>query len=59
MRGEPRGPSIDATARLLPDAEAPVVLDALVAKYGFMGWLTKTMQRFTGDTRAVIGITIP
>ena len=59
MRGTPRGASIEATARLMSDTEAPVVLDALVVKYGFMGWFTRTMQRFTGDTRAVIGITVP
>ena len=59
MRGNPRGPAIDATARLLPDSEAPAVLDALAAKYGLMGWWTRMMQRFTGDTRAVVGVTIP
>jgi hypothetical protein len=59
VRGNPRGPAVDATARMLPDTEAPVVLDALAAKYGLMGWWTRMMQRFTGDTRAVVGITIP
>jgi PPOX class probable F420-dependent enzyme len=59
MRGNPRGPSIDATARLLPDSEARAVLDALASKYGLLGWWTRMMQRFTGDTRAVIGVTIP
>ncbi len=58
MRGNPRVPSIDATARLLPDSEAPAVLSALASKYGVMGWWTKMMQRFTGDTRAVVGVTI-
>ena len=59
IRGKPRGLSIDATARLLPDSEAPAVLNALAAKYGFRGWWTRMMHRFTGDTRAVIGVTIP
>ena len=40
MRGNPRGPAVDATARMLPDSEAPAVLDALAAKYGLMGWWT-------------------
>ena len=31
IRGNPRGKSVDATARLLPDSEAPVVLGALAA----------------------------
>jgi PPOX class probable F420-dependent enzyme len=59
MRGRPRGRSVDATARMLPDTEAPAVLNALASKYGFLGWWTRMMQRFTGDTRAVIGVTIP
>ena len=59
VRGKPRGQSVDATARMLPDSEAPAVLDALATKYGLMGWWTRMMNRFTGDTRAVIGVTIP
>jgi len=58
MRGEPRGESIDATARMMPDSEAPIVLNALAAKYGVMGWWTRAMSRFTRG-RAVIGITVP
>jgi hypothetical protein len=59
IRGNPRGLSIDATAALLPDSEAPAVLNALASKYGFRGWFTKMMYRFTGDTRAVVGVTVP
>ncbi|MGS0684225.1 PPOX class F420-dependent oxidoreductase [Nakamurella sp. GG22] len=59
VRGNPRGKPVDATARMLPHSEAPAVLGALAAKYGLMGWWTKLMNRFTGDTRAVIGVTIP
>ena len=59
FRGKPRGQSVDATARMLPDSEAPAVLNALASKYGFKGWWTRMMYRFTGDTRAVIGVTIP
>ena len=59
LRGNPLGQSVDATARMLPNSEAPAVLNALASKYGFRGWWTKMMQRFTGDTRAVIGVTIP
>ena len=59
IRGKPRGLSIDATARMLPNSEAPAVLNALAAKYGLRGWWTRMMQRFTGDTRAVVGVTIP
>jgi len=59
IRGNPRGQSVDATARMLPDTEAPAVLGALAAKYGLRGRWTRLMNRFTGDTRAVIGVTIP
>lgn len=59
MRGKPRGAAIDATARLLPNSEAPAVLNALAAKYGLLGWWTRMMHRFVGDTRAVVGVTIP
>jgi PPOX class probable F420-dependent enzyme len=59
FRGNPRGRSIEATASMLPDSEAPAVLDALASKYGLLGWWTRMMQRFTGDTRAVIGVTVP
>jgi len=58
LRGEPRGESIEATARIMPDAEARTVLNALAAKYGVMGWWTRMMSRFTRG-RAVIGITVP
>jgi len=58
VRGEPRGESIDATARMMPDSEAPTVLNALAAKYGVMGRWTRAMSRFTRG-RAVIGITVP
>jgi len=43
----------------MPNSEAPAVLNALAAKYGVLGWWTRMMYRFTGDTRAVVGITIP
>ena len=59
MRGTPRGAAVGATARMLPHSEAPAVLNALAAKYGLMGWWTRMMNRFTGDTRAVVGITVP
>jgi len=58
VRGEPRGESIEATARIMPDAEARTVLNALAAKYWVMGWWTRMMSRFTRG-RAVIGITVP
>jgi uncharacterized protein len=58
LRGEPRGESIEATARIMPDSEARAVLNALAAKYGVMGWWTRMMSRFTRG-RAVIGITVP
>jgi PPOX class probable F420-dependent enzyme len=58
LRGEPRGESIEATARIMPDSEARTVLNALAAKYGVMGWWTRMMSRFTRG-RAVIGITVP
>jgi hypothetical protein len=59
IRGNPRGPAVDATARMLPDSDARAVLNELAAKYGFLGWFTRMMYRFTGDTRAVVGVTVP
>ncbi len=59
FRGNPRGQSVDATACMLPNSEAPAVLKALASKYGFQGWWTRMMHRFVSDTRAVVGITIP
>jgi len=59
VRGTPRGASIEAIARLLPDSESPAVLTAISAKYGPMGRFTNMMSRFTDGTRAVIGITVP
>lgn len=57
MRGEPRGSAIEATARVMPDTEAPAVLKALAHKYGVMGWWTRMMSQFTKG-RAVIGIVV-
>ena len=45
VRGDARGPSIDATARMLPDSEAPAVLDALATKYGLMDPDDATVHR--------------
>jgi PPOX class probable F420-dependent enzyme len=59
VRGKACGRAVDATTRMLPDSEAPAVLNALVAKYGLLGWWTRMMFRFVGDTRAVVGITVP
>ena len=60
LRGEPRGESVDATARMLPDSEAPVVLNALAAKYGLLGWLRPgAMSRLHPAAGRVIGITVP
>lgn len=58
VRGNPRGRSIDATARLLPADDVRPVLDALVRKYGLLGWLTTVMSRYGGRAGAGIAITL-
>ena len=58
VRGEPRGSSVDASARLLPESAVPVLLDALAAKYGFRGWLTTLGVRYFGRRGAAIAVTI-
>ena len=59
MRGTPHGDSIEAVARVLPDSELPAVLDALVKKYGILGWLTTVSVRHFGRPAAAIGIVLP
>jgi PPOX class probable F420-dependent enzyme len=59
IRGEPRGESIDATARLLPESEIPALLDALAGKYGLLAWLTTLSVRYFGRRGAVIGVVVP
>ena len=44
---------------MLPDSEAPTVLNALAAKYGLMGWWTTSDVTGSPATRAVVGITVP
>jgi PPOX class probable F420-dependent enzyme len=59
VRGVPRGRSIDAVARLMPDSEMGPLLSALAAKYGVRGWLTTLSVRVGARKGAVIGITVP
>lgn len=58
VRGEPRGRSIDAIARILPDADLRPLLDGLAAKYGLRGWLTTLGVRLGIRRGAVIGIAL-
>lgn len=58
LRGEPRGRSVDAMARLLPDSDTRSVLRLLVAKYGLLGFVSTLGPRYFGAAGAVIGIRV-
>ncbi|MFD5824469.1 PPOX class F420-dependent oxidoreductase [Lentzea sp. NPDC060358] len=56
FRGNPKGPSIKARARLLDDAASDDVRSRIAKKYGFMGWLTTTGSRLRRGRTGTIGI---
>lgn len=55
-RGFPRGRSIPAVGRVLPESSVPHVLDALVRKYGLLGRLSTLGPRFGFSAVGVLGI---
>lgn len=58
MRGKPHGAPVDAVAAELSQSQADQVLDALVQKYGLLGWLARRGARRGDRPRAAIGITL-
>jgi PPOX class probable F420-dependent enzyme len=58
LRGNPKGPSVKARARLLDDDTSDGVRSRIVKKYGFMGWLTMTGSKLRRGRTGTIGIEI-
>ncbi|WP_420123090.1 PPOX class F420-dependent oxidoreductase [Nakamurella sp.] len=55
-RGYPRGRSVPAIGRVLPESSVPRVLDALVRKYGIRGRLSTLGPRWGLSSVGVLGI---
>ncbi|MEV6242115.1 PPOX class F420-dependent oxidoreductase [Lentzea sp. NPDC051838] len=58
LRGNPKGPSIKARARLMDDDASDDVRSRIVKKYGFMGWLTMTGSKVRRGRTGTVGIEI-
>lgn len=58
FRGNPKGESVRARARLLDDDASDDVRARIVKKYGFMGWLTMTGSKLRRGRTGTIGIEI-
>lgn len=56
VRGNPKGPQIDATAVVLDDAGTEHAREVIIRKYGILGWLTvkgSLLRRGRGGTVGV------
>lgn len=58
FKGNPKGESIKAHARLLDDDASDDVRARIVSKYGFTGWLTMTGSKLRRGRTGTIGIEI-
>jgi uncharacterized protein len=58
FKGNPKGVSVKAVARLLDDDASDDVRARIVKKYGFMGWLTMTGSKLRRGRTGTIGIEI-
>ncbi|HEX7305749.1 PPOX class F420-dependent oxidoreductase [Lentzea sp.] len=58
FRGNPKGPSVKARARLLDDAASDDVRSRIVKKYKIMGWLTVTGSKLRRGRTGSVGIEI-
>jgi PPOX class probable F420-dependent enzyme len=58
LRGNPKGESVKARARLLDDDASDDVRSRIVKKYGFMGWLTMTGSKIRRGRTGTVGIEI-
>jgi hypothetical protein len=59
MRGNLKGEWVDATARLLDDAESRRADDLLNRKYGWMKRTLNFLAKLRGHKRAAFAIEIP
>ena len=58
FKGNPKGVSVKARARLLDDDASDDVRARIVKKYGFTGWLTVTGSKLRRGRTGTIGIEI-
>ena len=58
VRGNPKGPSVKAHARLLDDAASDEVRSRISKKYGVVGWVTVFGSKLRRGRTGSIGIAI-
>ncbi|MGZ3143205.1 PPOX class F420-dependent oxidoreductase [Lentzea chajnantorensis] len=58
VRGNPKGASIPARARILDDAASDRVRAGITKKYGILGWLTVFGSRLRRGRTGTVGIEI-
>ncbi|QBJ94584.1 PPOX class F420-dependent oxidoreductase [Rhodococcus sp. ABRD24] len=58
VRGNPKGPQIDATAAVLDDAGTERARDVIARKYGILGWLTVRGSLVRRGRTGTVGLAI-
>lgn len=58
VRGNPKGPAVEATAEILDDAGTDRARDAIAKRYGLLGWLTMKGSLLRRGRTGTIGLAV-
>jgi len=58
VRGNPKGPAVEATAEILDDAGTDRARDAIAKRYGLLGWITMKGSLLRRGRSGTIGLAV-
>ena len=58
VRGNPKGPAVEATAEILDDAGTDRARDAIAKRYGLLGWITMKGSLLRRGRTGTIGLAV-
>ncbi len=58
VRGNPKGPAVEATAEILDDAGTDRARDAIAKRYGLLGWITMKGSLIRRGRTGTIGLAV-
>ena len=58
VRGNPKGPAVEATAEILDDAGTDRARDAIARRYGLLGWITMKGSLLRRGRSGTIGLAV-